>query len=256
MSAAYETLEVSRSDGVVQVALNRPAEANALSIPLARELKAVVAAAESDPGCHVLVLRGNGKFFCAGGDVKGMAAAADSVAFLQELAGTMHEAMLALAASRLVVVAAVDGPAAGAGLGLVLNSNIVLVTPRASFLSAYDKVGLTPDCGVSYLLPRVIGQRRAAAVLLAGRMVSADDALAWGLANEQVDIVGLETRVQELCTSLTEGATQSLGPTKKLLVGDLAAYSAHLDAEAASIAAMSAHPDSTARIAAFAQRSR
>jgi 2-(1,2-epoxy-1,2-dihydrophenyl)acetyl-CoA isomerase len=256
MSADYETLEVSRGDGVLQVALNRPAEANALSIPLARELKLVVAEAESDPGCHVLVLSGNGTFFCAGGDVKGMAAAPDRVAFLHELAGTMHEVMLGLGNSRLVVVAVVDGPAAGAGLGLVLNADIVLITPRASFVSAYGKVGLTPDCGVSYLLPRVIGERRAAAVLLAGQPIDARQALEWGLANELCEVDAVEARVQELCARLTGGATQALGPTKRLLNGDLSPYANHLAAEAESIAGISAHPDSSARITAFAERSR
>ncbi len=254
MNAAYQALELSRGPGVVNITLNRPADANALSIPLARELKAAIAEAESDTGCHVLVLRGNGRFFCAGGDVKGMAAADDSVAFLSELAGTMHEAVLALAGSRLVVLAAVDGPAAGAGVGVVLNSDIVVVTPAASFIGAYDKVGLTPDCGVSYLLPQVLGRRRAASVLLAGQVIDAEQAAEWGLANELVERENLESRLNELTARLVGGATQSLGPTKRLLAGELGKYAEHLSREAQAIAGLSAHPDSAKLIRSFAER--
>lgn len=252
---AFEQLLVERAGPVMWLTLNRPDEANAISMALAEEFCAAVEQAEGDPDCHVLVLSGAGKFFCAGGDVAMMAGAPDPGEFLGRLAGTMHEGLLRLAGSRLVTIAVVDGYAAGAGLGLVLNSDIVLATPRAGFLTAYGAVGLTPDCGVSYLLPQVVGPRRAAHMALLGRAASAAEGLEWGIVTELVAEGDLAGRARELAEHLGRGPTQVLGPAKRLLAGSRAReYASHLADERATIATLVAHPDSQKRIAAFAAR--
>ncbi|WP_105034187.1 enoyl-CoA hydratase/isomerase family protein [Cryobacterium aureum] len=253
---SVRVLEVTSAAGVTSLTFNRPKEANALSPELADAFRDAVASAVSDPGCRVIVLAGNGRFFCGGGDVIGMSEADDPAEFTGRLASTMHEALLALATSGVIVIAAVQGPAAGAGLGIVLNADLVIATENASFIGAYGVVGLTPDCGVSYLLPKVIGPMRASSVLLAGQVVGATDAFQWGLANELVAEDSLATRVAELAARLTGGATQSLGPTKRLLAREsIDGYAAHLKAEADLIAALSARPDTKSRIREFASRS-
>lgn len=253
----FDCIKAERDGGLMWLTLDRPNEANALSIPLARELAAALALAESDPHCHVLILQGAGRYFCAGGDVTGMAESDDKGRYLLDLAGAMHEMVLAMARSRLVIIAAVHGPAAGAGLGLVLNADFVLATPEATFLSAYAGVGLTPDCGVSYLLPQTVGPRRAAQMCLGSRVASARESIEWGLVSELVETTELRQRSRELGEDLTAGATQTLGPTKRLLSSDrLSAYADHLEDELGTISSLGSDPDTKRRITAFAERGR
>lgn len=253
----FDSIKADRDGALMWLTLDRPNEANALSIPLAGELADALALAEADPDCHVLILQGSGRYFCAGGDVAGMAEAEDKGGYLLELAGAMHKVVLAMARSRLVIIAAVHGPAAGAGLGLVLNADFVLATPEASFLSAYAGVGLTPDCGVSYLLPQMVGPRRAAQMCLGGQVATAREGLDWGLASKLVETPELRQRTRELGESLAAGATQTLGPTKRLLTADrLSDYTDHLEDELGTISSLGSNPDTMQRIDAFAERGR
>lgn len=254
MSEATVLLE--RSGGVARLTMNRPDAANAMSLAFASQFRAAVAEADADPGCHVLLLRGNGRFFSAGGDVAEMAAAENPSAYLLELAGTMSAGVLDLARSRLLVIAVVHGPAAGAGLGLVLNADIVLAGESATFIAAYSGMGLTPDCGVSHLLPRAVGPRRAIELCLGGRVLTAADARAWGLVSEVHPDADLAAVAEARALELAGGATQAIGPTKLLLTAAaLSDYAEALARESESISAIAAHPDTRARIAAFVQRS-
>ncbi|MDN3480355.1 enoyl-CoA hydratase/isomerase family protein [Arthrobacter sp. APC 3897] len=252
----YRHLTLEYDGALARLTLNRPDQANALGLVLAEELCAALAEAETRADCHVLLLQGSGRFFCAGGDVAAMAAAADQSGFLKELAGKLHEAVMALVKSRLISIAVVNGPAAGAGLGLVLNSDFILASPRARFLSAYAGVGLTPDCGVSYLLPELAGPRRAAEMCLTGRVANHAEALEWGLINEVAAAEDLAGRAEELGRQLAAGAVAVLGPTKRLLrARSLAGYEAHLQEEAETIASMADSADTRERLAVFAARS-
>lgn len=235
--------------GVAAITLNRPAVGNAMSLEVMEALLQAIRDAESRPECHVIVLRGAGRVFCGGGDLNDLARAAGDAALQQRMVTALQDAMFALAASRLVVVAAVGGAAAGAGLGLVLNADIVLASTRASFHGAYLAIGLTPDAGVSYLLPAAIGSKRASAMVLTGAPVGADDARAWGLVSEVLEPEALDSRADELAARLVNGPTQVLGATKQLLgASALAGYRAHLDAEAVSITGYASHPDTQERI--------
>ncbi|MGM7775788.1 enoyl-CoA hydratase/isomerase family protein [Arthrobacter sp. KNU-44] len=255
MTSSFEALEYAAADGIARITLNRPDAANALNQRLADEFSRALQLAEADQSCNVVVLAGRGRFFCAGGDVAAMAQAPDRAEFVSLLAGTMHEGLLLLARSRLISIAAVHGPAAGAGLGLVLNADFVIASPEASFVGAYAGVGLSPDCGVSYLLPRAVGPRRAAQLLLGGRTVDAHEALEWGLIGEVAPEGVLANKVSELATALVSSPVQALGPTKRLLnSGAVHGYEEHLRREQEQIAALSLHPDTAGRIGAFAGR--
>lgn len=241
--------------GVASLTLNRPAHGNAMSLELMEALLAGIQDAEADASCSVLVIRGAGRVFCGGGDLNDLARAGQDDALQHRMVTTLQDSMYALAASPLVVIAVVGGAAAGAGLGLVLNSDIVLASTKASFHGAYGAIGLTPDAGVSYLLPGAIGSKRASAMLLAGAPVSAPLAHEWGLVAQLVEPEQLDERADELATRLATGAAQALGTTKRLLGAPaLAGYRAHLDDEAREITAMSTHPDTQRRIRSLIDR--
>ncbi|GAA1637682.1 enoyl-CoA hydratase/isomerase family protein [Georgenia ruanii] len=253
----YRYLRVAHEAGVAWIVLDRPNEGNALSQALADEFVRAVDGAVDDPSVRVVVLSGNGPFFCAGGDVVGMADADDPVAFTGHLARTMHRGILALARSELLVIAAVNGAVAGAGVGLVLNAQLVIASSAASFVSAYAGIGVSPDCGVSYLLPRAVGDVRAAALLFGGRPIDAATAESWGLVGEVTDVAGFDEHVRATVERLARGASQAYGPTKRLAMAPwIAAYEEHLEAEAASIATLVGHPDSQARVRKFVAASR
>jgi 2-(1,2-epoxy-1,2-dihydrophenyl)acetyl-CoA isomerase len=241
--------------GVASLTLNRPANGNAMSLELMESLRQAIQEAEADASCTVLVVRGAGRVFCGGGDLNDLARAGQDDALQQRMVTALQDAMYALAASRLVVISAVGGAAAGAGLGLVLNTDIVLASTKASFHGAYGAIGLTPDAGVSYLLPAAIGRTRASTMVLAGAPVLAAQAMEWGLVSEVVDPDQLDARADELAARLSTGASHALGTTKKLLGAPaLAGYRAHLDAEAREITAISTHPDTQARIRSLIDR--
>ena len=246
----------SLEGGVASITLNRPALGNAMSLEMMEALLQSIRDAEAEPDCHVLVVRGAGRVFCGGGDLNGLARAAEDAELKQRMVTALQDAMYAFSASRLVVIAVVGGAAAGAGLGLVLNCDIVLASTRASFHGAYLGIGLTPDAGVSYLLPAAIGSKRASAMVLTGMPVGAADAHAWGLVAELLEPEQLDARADELAARLVGGPVQVLGATKKLLGAPaLAGYRRHLDDEAVSITSYAAHPDTRARIQALIEKS-
>lgn len=250
-------IRIERRPGVVRVVLQRPERGNVLDLELARELLAAVHAAEVDPQVHVLTLTGSGRFFCGGGDVQNMAGCPPEQrpAFIAELATAAQELALALVRSRLLVLAGVNGVAAGAGLGLVLNADWVLVAEEATLMAAYAGIGFSPDTGVSYLLPLVVGHQRAVDLALGGRRLSGNEAVEWGLANASAPSAIFEGELAVAEDGFLQGAVQTLGPTKALLrAGMIEGYATHLDAETKSISALAAHPDSVRRVNGFADR--
>ena len=256
-SAATSAVRVQARPGVHRVVLDRPEHGNALSLPMARELLVAIRAAEADASAHVLTLTGAGRLFCGGGDVQAMAAAepAGRPAVLAELAAAASDVALALVRSRLLVVAGVNGTAAGAGLGLVLNADLVLVHEEATLLTAYSGVGLVPDTGVSWWLPRAVGPVRAAQLALGGRRLTGAEAVAWGLATEAVAGEGFDARLTALEDELAGGAVEAHAATKALLRGpQTVGYEEHLRRETAAIAEASGRAESVARVDAFARR--
>ncbi|MFC5502723.1 enoyl-CoA hydratase/isomerase family protein [Lysinimonas soli] len=253
-----EPLVITAIDtGVASLTLNRPALGNAMSIEMLETLLQGLRDAEADPDCRVAVLHATGRVFCGGGDLHDLARAGEDEELRQRMVTVLQDGMYAFAASPLVVICAVNGAAAGAGLGLVLNTDLVLASSRATFLGAYGAIGLSPDAGVSYLLPPAIGSKRAAAMLLAGRPVTAQEALDWGLVAELVEPDEVDSRADEWARRLADGPSHVLAATKRLLGAErLAGYRAHLDAEAADITGFAAHPDTRARIAALLEKSR
>ncbi len=237
---------------VATVRVDRPDAGNALDLPTALGLREAVRGIAARPP-HVVVVTAAGRMFCAGGDVRAMAAAADRAAFIAELAGVLHEALVALRELPVPVVAAVQGTAAGAGIGLLPAADIVVASDRARFVNAYTGVGLSPDCGVTALLAKAIGARRAALFTLTGRVLDAPTAVDWGLVSEVCPHELLDARVAEIVATVTAQPRESVGQSARLLrrAADVA-YATQLDDEAATIARLSATADAARLIHAFA----
>ncbi|WP_285314349.1 enoyl-CoA hydratase/isomerase family protein [Pseudarthrobacter sp. fls2-241-R2A-168] len=210
------SLEVSRDGDVVTVTLNRSEAGNSLDRETARALHKAVEEAEAT-GALVMVIAAHGKVFCAGGDVASMARAGDPAAHVDALVGELHEALAAMSHSRVFVIAAIDGAAAGGGLGLALTADYLVATPRASFLTAYSGVGLTPDSGVSSLLVRSVGLHRALALATSGRVLSAEEAREWGFVAEVVTSEELEATVATRAQGFADRVGPALGETKRLV---------------------------------------
>jgi 2-(1,2-epoxy-1,2-dihydrophenyl)acetyl-CoA isomerase len=146
-----------------------------------------------------------------------MVTAPDRASYVHELAATFEAGLRRLSELPVPVVAAVHGAVAGAGLAVVLNCDVVIAARSTKFLMAYSAVALTPDCGVSYLLPRAVGQQRALELALTGRTLSAEEAMAWGLVAQVAQDEDVLRRATEVVTQVAHAATSALGEAKRLI---------------------------------------
>ncbi|MCZ4551036.1 enoyl-CoA hydratase/isomerase family protein [Gordonia rubripertincta] len=248
-------LIIDPATGIARVILNRPESLNAINMATARALGNALGQISDDQEVRAVVLSGNGRAFCAGGDVGEMADAADRNLYMRELADTMHRALIELYDLPVPVVAQVHGTAAGAGLGIVLAADFVIASGSAQFLTAYTRIGLTPDCGVSYLLPMTIGPRNASSMLLSNTRLKAPRALEWGLITSVCDEPTLPSTAFELARSLSIAAHPATGSSRRLLrAPHRDAYIAHLALEAAQISDHATTPSADEAIKEFARR--
>ena len=219
MTSGNSSVVLTRVEGpVATITLNRPERHNSLVPGVLRELGDAIAACEADAGIKVLVLRAAGRSFSTGGDLRGFLEHADDIArYAHELVGLLNDTVIRLHDCRLPVIAAVNGQVTGGALGLVLAADIVLVTDRASFTPYYVEAGFSPDGGWTAMLPDVIGRTRAATVQLLNQTITAEQALAWGLATAHADEAGLDRAILELCEQLPGKKAGSVRLTRRLL---------------------------------------
>jgi 2-(1,2-epoxy-1,2-dihydrophenyl)acetyl-CoA isomerase len=242
-------------DGVAEILLNRPRQGNAISMDLARATRQAAdeIAALADAGeARVVLLRGAGPAFCVGGDLTEFAAAGDPSAHIAQLAQLMHDAIIALVESPAPVISVVHGVAAGAGVGIALTADLVIATTEARFRAAYTGVGLSPDCGVSWLLGTKLGHAVGLDLALTNRAVAADEARQYGLVSRVVAAAELERTVAAVVEALKSGPPLAMAATKRLVrEASESSLRAHLAEEAASIAALAGEPDGREGVAAF-----
>jgi 2-(1,2-epoxy-1,2-dihydrophenyl)acetyl-CoA isomerase len=205
------------------------------------------------PGTKVVLLTASGRFFCAGGDLKAMAASPlGPGAFVKGIADDLHRAISTFARMDAVLITAVNGVAAGAGFSLAVSGDLVLAASSASFTMAYTKAGLSPDGSASYYLPRLIGVRRTGDLMLTNRKLSADEAQQWGLVNYVVEAADLEGRAQALAADIAAGAAGSSSAVKKLLLATFDnGIETQMELEGRLIAANANSPDGREGIDAF-----
>lgn len=250
----YVLLE--RRGPIAYLTLNRPSIGNAIDVPMARALLDATTKVEDDNGVRCVVVRGHGRMFCVGGDVTQLHAAGEALpALLEDILSYLHSAIRRLARMKKPVITAVHGPAAGAGVGLAAVGDIVLAEPAAHFTMAYSKIGLSPDGGVTWLLPRLIGLRRAQELALTNRRVSAAEAAAMGLITRVVAEGTLVHEVDALAEELARSALGALGRIKSLLLASAdAALEAQLDAEGGHIVRQGTTIEGRIGVAAFVER--
>ena len=247
----FETLKFAQSGAIASIVLNRPDAANGMNDTLTREL-AVAAALCDTEATKVVTLTGAGKFFSAGGDLKAMAAASSPGDFVKGIADDLHRAMSTFARMDAVLITAVNGVAAGAGFPLGVSGDLVLAAESASFTMAYTKVGLSPDGGSSYVLPRLVGLRRTQELMITNRVLSAAEAAQWGLVTTVVPDTDLPAELEKLASKIASGARHSNSAVKKLLLTTYGAgYEEQLEYEARLIAASARSADGKEGIAAF-----
>jgi 2-(1,2-epoxy-1,2-dihydrophenyl)acetyl-CoA isomerase len=225
----FETLKFTRSGPVVGIVLDRPEAANGMNDTLTREL-AEAAALCDDDAVKVVTITGEGRFFCAGGDLKAVAAAASPGAYVNGMAEDLHRAMSTFARMDAVVITAVNGVAAGAGFPLGVSGDLVLAAESASFTMAYTKAGLSPDGGSSYLLPRLIGLRKTQELMITNRVLTAAEAAQWGLVTTVVPDADLPATLDDLAARTASGARGSNAAVKQLL---LTAYASTFEEQVA-----------------------
>lgn len=251
-------LVLTRTGMVATITLDRPDRGNAINVDLADALLAAVADCDADPTVRAVVLTGAGALFCAGGDVEAFAAAGmDAPRLMQRLTGPVHAAELRLAGMRKPLVTAVNGAAAGAGLGLAIMGDVVLAASSATFVGAYGAIGLSPDVGVSWWLPRLVGLRQAQRLLLLGERVDAVEAERIGLVTRVVADDGLMSAAMQTAERLAGRPLPAFQRTRALLLGAFAAdLETHLDREVQALTACAGEADAKEGIAAFTEKRR
>ncbi|MFB9050615.1 enoyl-CoA hydratase/isomerase family protein [Sphingobium indicum] len=251
MNGPAITLDID--DGIAWLTLARPEKRNSVDPEFAFRLHELAerCAAERDIRC--VVLTGSGKYFCVGGDIDAFSAAGeDAEAAVGALALSFHAGVHRLATMEKPLVTAINGPAAGAGLSLAILGDIALAAASAHFTSAYSAVGLTPDGGASWWLPRLVGMRRAQEMLFANRRIGAEEAAAIGLVTRMVPDDALLAEASAIASTLAKGPIRALARCRALLMESATAdLAAQLDREAASIAKSAGAPEGREGVAAF-----
>lgn len=241
------------TDGIAKITLNRPDKGNALDQKMADALLDAAVRCANDPKVRCVVLTGAGKMFCVGGDIGEFSASGDAIApFLARLAGTLHQAMSQFAAMNKPLISLVNGTAAGAGLSLAISGDIVLADPAARFTTAYLGIGLTPDGGMTWLLPRLVGMRVAQDMIITNRRLDASEAAAVGLITRVTAPGTLMAEGDALATQLSSGATRAMGQARRLLHDSFSSgFASQMDRELAAITAAGDGPEGREGIDAF-----
>lgn len=240
------------AQGIATLTFNRPAQMNTLDPAMAEAFETRVTQVLADPSVQVVLMLGAGKSFMAGGDLVGFRDAEDKALAIQGVMDPVHRALKALEASEVVTLAAAQGPVAGGGMSIFLGADLGICTDTASFNMAYARIAVTPDCGGTWALPRLVGLRRAMELVLLSETVSGKTALNLGLVNRVVPEAALTEEATKLAAQLARGPARSQGRIKALLRQSLqTTYANQLDAEQAGFLACADHPDFDEGLAAF-----
>lgn len=249
-------VQIERREGWRKLILNRPDKLNAANEAMLTSLILALNEAEADRSCRALLLTGNGPGFCAGQELnQGLMPGPDGPPDLSKVAERHHQLVRRLRNVPIPVVCAVNGVAAGAGASYALACDIVLAARSARFIEAFIKIGLVPDSGASFFLPRLIGEARARALMMLGEPIGAERAEAWGMIWKAVDDATLQQEAEALTAYLARQPTESLAAMKRML--DASASNtlyAQLDLERDEQAAAARRADYAEGVRAFIEK--
>lgn len=216
----FETVNYRSEGKVAVIEMNRPEALNSLSLQLTEDLRDSIGRAVED-GARAVILTGTGRAFCAGGDLREMREMWEREgrieAFLEEPLKALHGVILQIRRTPVPFIAAVNGVCAGAGTNFALACDLVLAAEEASFNEAFVKIGLSPDCGGSFFLPRAVGSKLAAELFMTGETVTADRALEMGMINRVVPLEMLGQEALVLAQKLAAAPTAVIGRVKRML---------------------------------------
>ena len=217
----FNSIKFDVTDRVATISLDRPDAAHGINLEMGRELSEVALICERDPDIRAVVLTSSGKLFCGGGDIVEISGFNDTGVKMKTLVDSLHRAMISFANMSSPLIVAVNGTAAGAGFSLVLSGDYVVSVESAKFTMAYTKIGLSPDGGASYHLPRIVGARRAYELIATNRVLTAQEAQEWGIVNQLVAADELQGVAMQVAAGLAAGSKDSNGAVKQLLKASL-----------------------------------
>jgi len=214
---AYETLLYDVRDGIGVITLNRPDARNAIDMTMRQELDVLARAVRNSEDVFAVVLTGAGTAFCGGGDIRAQGGMKRTPNATRKRIQDLQVWLPILANLEKPVIAAVDGPAFGAGLSLALLADFVLATPQARFCSVFGRIGLVPDLGAFYFLPRIVGLQMAKDIVFTARSVSAEEAKTLGIVREIVPREKLMSAALKLAGRFRHASPFSIGLSKSIL---------------------------------------
>ena len=251
---AFETILFEVSGGVARLTLNRPDRLNSFTLQMHGEVAEAISRVESDDGVRVLLITGAGRGFCAGQDLSDPAVTSGS-----DLGETLEKSynplVRRLAALAKPVVCAVNGVAAGAGANIAFAADIVLAAKSAKFIQSFANIGLVPDSGGTWILPRLAGQARAMGLAMTGQPLTAEQAESWGIIWRAVDDAALMEETGKLVEKLAAGPTRGLAAIKKAIRAAWDnEFDAHLDLERDMQSELGRSADYSEGVTAFAEK--
>jgi 2-(1,2-epoxy-1,2-dihydrophenyl)acetyl-CoA isomerase len=253
----YQHVLFETADGVATITLNRPDVLNSFNMAMAADLQHALRVVGEDDAVRAVLLTGAGRAFCAGQDLAEAAPSDGSPApnVGDIVRRTYNPTVRAIRALEKPVVCAVNGVAAGAGANLALSCDVVLAADNASFVQAFSKIGLIPDTGGTFFLPRLVGLARALEIAAFDEPISADQALAWGLVTKVVDAPVLLDEAMQMARAIARRSLHSFGWSKSLLTNSFdTAWETQLEHERQGIVSCAAHPDGQEGMRAFLEK--
>jgi 2-(1,2-epoxy-1,2-dihydrophenyl)acetyl-CoA isomerase len=248
----YKAILYAVSDGVATITLNRPDAANSLNHELSSEMLDAIIRSEEDPGVRALVLTASGRFFCAGADLRSFYSSNDE---LKNRVSLLHVALSRMVRARFPVIGAINGTAAGGGMGLACACDLLVAAESAKFIMAYTRRGLSPDGTTTYFLPRRIGLGRALELAYLNRTLSAREAMEWGIVNRVVADSALMGEAHGIAAELARGPTRAYAAAKRLMhSGCVESLETQIENEIRSIYEMASTEDTKEAIRAFNEK--
>lgn len=218
---SYENILFQSDNGIARITLNRPDKLNSFTVAMHTEIRDAIGKVRTGKSARVLLLTGAGRGFCAGQDLadRSVAPTGQPVDLGDTVLSWWAPLVTSLRTLPLPVVSAVNGVAAGAGANVALAGDLVIATKSANFIQPFCKLGLIPDTGGTWILPRLVGTARAMGLALLGDKLSAEQAQEWGLIWKAVDDAKFKDEVEALLVQLAQAPTRGLARTKELILG-------------------------------------
>ena len=250
----YETLKFETKNHIAYITLNRPERLNSFDIKLGEELHDVLKNISKNNDIRAVILRGTGKGFCGGGDVKEMHTANDKPRFLRELTKTIHKCVIEMRTMQKPLITAVNGHAFGAGLSLALACDIIIAVKEAKFGTAFIGIGLAPGCGTQFFT-KLVGYQKACEYILTSKIFTAEEAIRLGIINKVVETAELDDAVEEFADKFRKLAPIAVGKAKMLINKSLDNdFISHLELESKTASESAASEDFKEGVTAFVEK--